>query len=131
MNGCGGSHTRGQDLSVPAEPEGVDGVCVAFQFSNHDSVADVPEENSAVSGSRGQEFPVGGEHQCMDGSLEEKKAQCVSPLSAALKYKHETPLKGPSEMLTDLTLWPVKMRTQFPLRTSQRRMVRSDEPVAT
>lgn len=43
--------TRGKNLAIPAEPEGIDGVCVAFELYNHQSMADVPQKNSAISGS--------------------------------------------------------------------------------
>lgn len=40
--------TRGEDLSVSTEPQGVDRICVAFKFSNHESMTDVPQEHSTV-----------------------------------------------------------------------------------
>lgn len=43
------SRTRGKDLSISAELEGVDGVGVSLQLSNHESMANVPQENSAIS----------------------------------------------------------------------------------
>lgn len=63
------SHTRGKDLSISAEPEGVDGVSVSLQLSNHESMANVPQENSAISGPWSQELPTGGEIQCVNRPL--------------------------------------------------------------
>ena len=67
-----GTLTRGKDFAIPAEPEGIDGICVAFEFSNHQSVTNVPQKNSAVSGSRGQKLTIGRESQRMDRTLGEK-----------------------------------------------------------
>lgn len=77
--------TRGQDLSVPAELEGVDGVRVAFKLSDHESMADVPEEHSTVCGPRGQKFPTRRESQCMNGPL--RKTKKNPPSSATVTVK--------------------------------------------
>lgn len=63
--------TGGEDLSISAELEGVDAVCVAFKFSNHKPMTDVPQKNSSISGSWSQELPIGRESQRMDGTLED------------------------------------------------------------
>jgi len=69
------SPTGGEDLSISAEPEGVDGVRVAFELSKHHPVANVPQKNSAIGGSRSQELPIGREGQRMDGTLEDKSGR--------------------------------------------------------
>ena len=65
------SPTGGQDLPVAAELEGVDGVRVSLQVSDHDAVADVPEQHAAVRRPRRHELPVGGEGERVDRTLED------------------------------------------------------------
>lgn len=69
--------TGGEDLAVPAEPEGIDGICVALELPNHQAMANVPQENSAISGSGGQELSVGRESQSMDRTLEDEYKRSV------------------------------------------------------
>lgn len=40
---CCASPTRGEDLSISAKLEGVDGICVAFELSDHESMTNVPQ----------------------------------------------------------------------------------------
>lgn len=61
--------TRGKDLSISTELQGVDGIGVSFQLSHHESVTDVPQEHSAIGGPRSQELPTGREIQCVNRPL--------------------------------------------------------------
>lgn len=42
--------TGSKYFTIPAEPEGIDGICVALELSHHQSMANVPQEDSAISG---------------------------------------------------------------------------------
>lgn len=139
--------TGSKDFTIPAEPEGIDGICVALELSHHQSMANVPQEDSAISGPWCQKLPIGGKSEWMDGTLEDDIKILDSQMFkqhllflAVLhhymnNYAHFNIMWLKWHFLNDvcwtLTLWPVKMRTQFPLRTSHTRMVRSDDPVAT
>lgn len=63
--------TGSKDFTIPAEPEGIDGICVALELSHHQSMANVPQEDSAISGPWCQKLPIGGKSKWMDGTLED------------------------------------------------------------
>lgn len=66
-------HTWCKDLSISAVFEWVDCVAVTLQFTDHESVADVPQQNSAV-GWAGRQVPTAGrERKRVDRSLQGEK----------------------------------------------------------